>query len=400
MALVVVDYLHPLGQRIFPARAIPVYAVPLIIVFVSVCRLFARALVRYVQRRGYALRDVVIVGSGPLAERVRTVLTKPANGYRIAGVVAAEHDGDPLWGDVPVFTSLEAALDKLGGSVEEVVQVDPDIDRTAIERMMSLTTSHGITYRFVPNEYGVYAAASSMTTIAGVPMMNVRLTSLDGWGAVGKRAFDIIGAASLIVLLSPLFLFVAAAVKITDPAGPIFYRNPRIGRGGTTIKILKFRSMMWQYSTGPGRDYATADEALRAMGRPDLADQFIREMKVHNDPRITRIGHFIRRTSLDELPQLFDVLRGRMSLIGPRPVPVEDFVHYSEELVAIGGQRANYLALKPGMTGLWQVSGRSSVSYQERVKLDIYYSANWSMKLDLAILARTPGAVFARRGAY
>jgi exopolysaccharide biosynthesis polyprenyl glycosylphosphotransferase len=277
--------------------------------------------------------------------------------------------------------------------VDQVVQVDPDIDRADVERMMSLTTSGGITYRFVPNQYGVYAASSSMTTIAGVPMMDVRLTSLDGWGAVGKRAFDIVGAAIVMILVSPLFLVLALAVKITDSAGPVFYRHTRIGRGGTTIKILKFRSMGWEYSTGPGRPYHTPDEAFRAMSRPDLAAEFALDNKVHDDPRITRLGHFMRRTSLDELPQLFDVLRGQLSLIGPRPITKEELVRY-------GSQRASYLALKPGVTGLWQVSGRNNVSYDERVKLDIYYSENWSMKLDLAILARTPGAVFARKGAY
>jgi exopolysaccharide biosynthesis polyprenyl glycosylphosphotransferase len=393
MLLVVADYLRLFRGPIFPAHGVPVCALPIGVVFAFACRLVARGIMRDLQRRGYALRNVVLVGSGELAQRIAADLCDPANGCRIIGVVAAEHDGGVFMGSAPVFPNLDAAVARFGTAIDEIMQADVDLDRAEIARMMVLATSAGITYRFVPDQYGVYAAASSMTTVAGVPVMGVRLTALDGWAAIGKRAFDVAGAVVFLALFAPVMLLLAAAVKISDPAGPVLYRQTRVGRGNSSIRVVKFRSMRWLYSTGPDRPYKSPEEAFRAMGRADLCSEFERDQKVHDDPRITAIGRLLRRTSLDELPQLFDVLRGDLSLIGPRPITPGELARY-------GSQRASYLALKPGITGLWQVSGRSDVSYDERVKLDIFYVENWSMRLDLTILARTTTAVLAKKGAH
>ena len=156
---------------------------------------------------------------------------------------------------------------------------------------------------------------------------------------------------------------------------------------------MKFRTMMWKYCDGPGRPYKNAIETLTAMGRRDLIAEFKRDQKLANDPRVSRFGRFLRRTSLDELPQLFNVLSGDMSLVGPRPIVPAELEHY-------GDRSANFLALKPGITGLWQISGRSDISYDERVKLDIYYVENWSLGLDLKIVLKTALAIFTARGAY
>ncbi|MBO0882756.1 MAG: sugar transferase [Mycobacterium sp.] len=391
MVLIVFDYLL-ISTPIFPGRAVPVYAVPLGVVFVFACRLFVRWLISQLQRHGHALRRLVLVGSGELAQQITDDITIPGRGYRIIAVVCPRHDGEVLFG-APVFATLERAIDGREPLIDEVLQADVGIDRREVTRMMSYATSRGITYRFVPDQYGVYAAASDMTTIAGIPMMDVRLTSLDGWGAVTKRVFDVVGAVVFGILLSPVLLGIAVALKVSDPVGPIFYTQDRIGRGGVGIRIFKFRTMRWDFSTGPGHRYRNSIEAFTAMGRADLVEEFRADHKVHDDPRITRIGMFLRRTSLDELPQLINVLSGELSLIGPRPVTTDELAHY-------GDQVASFLALKPGLTGLWQVSGRNDVSYEERVKLDVYYAQNWSLKLDMAILARTTAAVLAKKGAY
>jgi exopolysaccharide biosynthesis polyprenyl glycosylphosphotransferase len=393
MILIVLEYMQVLGKPIFPSRGVPAYAVPVGVLFVSLCRMFVRATMGQAQRHGHGLHRVVLVGSGALAGRIANDMAAPSSGYRVVAVVAGAAEVGPVSDNTPVFATLDRALAQFDGKIDEVVQADVDLDRGEIARMMSLTTSAGIIYRFVPDQYGIYAAASSMTTIAGVPVMDVRLTALDGWGAIGKRAFDIVGSLVLILAFTPLLLLLAAAVKCSDPAGPVFYRQARLGRGGVPIKVLKFRSMRWQYSTGPGRPYPSAIEAFHAMDRDDLSAEFERHHKVHDDPRITRAGRLLRRNSLDELPQLFDVLRGDLSLIGPRPITADELARY-------GTQRASFLALKPGVTGLWQVSGRSDVSYEERIKLDLYYIENWSIKLDLTILARTTTAVLAKKGAY
>jgi exopolysaccharide biosynthesis polyprenyl glycosylphosphotransferase len=392
MTLVVIDYMRATNP-VFPSRSVPVYSLILGVVFVVLCRQIVRLSLSLAYTQGRGLRNVVIIGTGPLALRIANEMRQASRGYRIVAAVDAGSDGATLCGDIPVFANLDAAMTAVDGPIDEIVQADTDIDRSEIPRLMSYANSHAITYRFIPDQYGVYAAASSMSTIAGVPVMEVRLTALDGWGAVTKRAFDIVGSLLLLVVLAPVFAAIAAIVKFSDPAGPIFYRQERLGLGGKRIQVRKFRSMNWEYSTGPDRPYKSPLEAFTAMGREDLREEFERDYKVQNDPRVSTVGRVLRRTSLDELPQLINALRGDVSLIGPRPVT-------GEELKRYGSQRASFLALKPGITGLWQISGRNDVTYDERVKLDIFYVENWSAKLDLSILARTTTAVLAKKGAY
>lgn len=209
---------------------------------------------------------------------------------------------------------------------------------------------------------------------------------------VAKRVVDVLGAGVALVLLAPVFLLVALLVKLSDPAGPVFYRQERVGRGGRAVGVLKFRSMTWAWSTGPDRPYKTAAEAFEAMGRPELVREFEREQKVADDPRVSRLGRFLRRSSLDELPQLVNALLGELSLVGPRPV-------IAAELERYGDHAHRYLAVKPGITGLWQVSGRSSTGYAERVRLDVHYVTQWRLTLDLVILLKTVRTVLVREGA-
>jgi undecaprenyl-phosphate galactose phosphotransferase len=211
-------------------------------------------------------------------------------------------------------------------------------------------------------------------------------------GQRAKRALDVLGSAFALVLLGPLIALVALLVKVTDPGGPVFYRQNRVGLGGRAVGVLKFRSMLWKYSTGPTRPYQTAAQAFEAMGRPDLVEEFEREQKVDDDPRVSRVGRFLRSSSLDELPQLVNALAGELSLVGPRPV-------IAAELERYGAHARTYLAVKPGITGLWQVSGRSDTGYDERVRLDVRYVTEWRLALDLAILLKTVRTVLAREGA-
>src|SRR3954452_7116393 len=207
-----------------------------------------------------------------------------------------------------------------------------------------------------------------------------------------KRLMDIIGAAVALVLVAPAFLVVAALVKVTDPTGPVLYRQNRVGRGGRAIEVLKFRTMRWAYSTGPDRPYKTAAEAFAAMGRPDLGAEFELHQKVADDPRVCGLGRVLRRSSLDELPQLVNALLGHLSLVGPRPV-------LPQELDRYGQHAPSYLAVTPGITGLWQVSGRSNTGYEERVRLDVRYVREWRLSLDLLILLKTVRTVIVREGA-
>lgn len=202
-------------------------------------------------------------------------------------------------------------------------------------------------------------------------------------GGVFKRGFDVVGALAGIVVLSPLLLMLAALVKFSD-GGRVFYGHARVGRNGSVFRCWKFRTMV-----------ENGDEVLAAYlsANPQERQQWEAIRKLQNDPRVTRIGLVLRKLSLDELPQVLNILSGEMSFVGPRPV-VED------ELELYGASAACYLQSRPGLTGLWQVSGRNDVSYRKRVAFDRHYVENWSFAFDMKILARTVPAVFSSRGSY
>jgi exopolysaccharide biosynthesis polyprenyl glycosylphosphotransferase len=391
MTLIVWDYLSP-NSPLFPSRSVPVWAILFGVVFVLTCRALLRRAMHACFGRGLGLHNVILVGSGALAGRIAQEMAHPRNGYRIVAVVDTGHDAGQVPG-VPSFASLEAAVAADSRRIDEIMQADSELGRIEITRMMTYANERGINYRFVPDQYGVYAAASSIAVVGGIPVFELRLTALDGWGAVGKRAFDIVASVLAIIVLSPVLLAVSIAVKFSDPSGPVFYRQERLGKNGRPIRVLKFRSMSSSYATGPGMPFADPEAALTAMGRLDLVEEFTRTHKVSDDPRVSPVGGFLRRTSLDELPQLLNALRGELSLVGPRPITRTELDRY-------GAQGASFMALKPGITGLWQVSGRSEVTYTERVRLDVFYVENWSVSLDLSILFRTVRTVGARRGAY
>jgi len=229
----------------------------------------------------------------------------------------------------------------------------------------------GVTFDF--NESHVRQAASARTTQAVAPV---------GAAAVVKRIVDVLGAVILGLVFSPLIVTIVFLMR--RDAGSVIYRHWRIGRGGKMFSCLKFRTMV-----------PNADQALRGLleSDPELLAEWVRDHKLRHDPRVTRLGRFLRRTSLDELPQLLNVLRGEMSLVGPRPV-------VREELLRYGRNVGTYLAAKPGITGLWQVTGRNDTDYRRRVVLDTYYVRNQNLLLDLYILAKTTVVVLGGNGAY
>lgn len=197
-----------------------------------------------------------------------------------------------------------------------------------------------------------------------------------------KRAFDVCGALGLLIALSPLFLAVAIAIKLTD-SGPIMFAHRRIGLGGRAFSCLKFRSMV-----------VDADRRLSELlaSNPSAAKEWAETQKLRNDVRVTRIGNLLRRSSLDELPQLINVIRGEMSLVGPRPVTLQELARYDLD-------RAHYMRARPGLTGAWQVSGRSNLSYARRISLDKSYAMDWTFGNDMKLLAQTVPVLLSRRGA-
>ncbi|MBB4190548.1 exopolysaccharide production protein ExoY [Rhizobium aethiopicum] len=198
-----------------------------------------------------------------------------------------------------------------------------------------------------------------------------------------KRAIDLLVAITALILLSPLLLMVAIIVKLSD-RGPVFYSHMRIGFGGAPFGCLKFRTM---------KPDASAQLAELLQNNPAARSEWEATRKLKNDPRITAVGDILRRSSIDELPQLINIVRGEMSLVGPRPVTAEELPRYGEHMWA-------YMAVRPGLTGQWQTSGRNDVSYEYRVSLDVHYLNNWSLARDFVIIAKTIPALFSQRGSY
>ena len=392
MFTILLDFLQP--NSLFPSKAVPIYAYGLGLLFVLTARTVVRALQRWLFNFGIGVHNALIIGSGDLAQRLAKDLQLTRSGYRLLGCVDPARGAAKRMPGLAVYSKFSDAIETVGRvPLDEIIQADSGLEQDEVLELVNYATNHHITYRFVPNQFGLYATNSALGSLAGVPMIEIRLTPLEGWGRIAKRTFDLIGAVLAIVLLSPVFVSLYVLVKIKEPDGPVFYRHRRLSRNGKEVYIFKFRTMMWKYSDGPDRPYKNALETFKAMGREDLIPEFNKVQKVEDDPRVSRFGRFLRKTSLDELPQLFNVLLGDMSMVGPRPIIPMELEHY-------GDRSASFLALKPGCTGLWVISGRSDISYEDRVKLDIYYVENWSLMLDLKILVKTVLTVINGRGAY
>lgn len=338
----------------------------LVIAVVIIGRMIARGMRAAELRQGAGIRRVLLVGAAA-TEEVRDLYASELR----AGATSVT--SEPLDG-----ASLETHL--RAGSVDEVV-VDggevqpPDL----IFAWGSLATRHGVSLKVVPPGATLAALPLAFDPSSGIPLLEVGRGLLEPAAQLGKRALDLI---LLLILAIPgvlIILLVMLLVLIKSPGASPFFWHTRLGRGGKPIRILKFRTMV------PNAEAILAND-------PALRQQFEDEYKIKDDPRQTGIGRFLRRTSLDELPQLWNILIGEMSFVGPRPIvppELEKYGRYGDLL----------LAVSPGLTGLWQVSGRSDVSYAERIQLDMLYIARWSLLLDLKVLWLTIPAVLARRGA-
>jgi exopolysaccharide biosynthesis polyprenyl glycosylphosphotransferase len=272
---------------------------------------------------------------------------------------------------------VEAIL--AGHSLDELIVADAGLDENRLLEIVELAQRRGVKVRVAPRTTDLLIERGEYVPGQGVPLFELRPPIFAGTDFATKRAFDLVVAALLAVCLSPLWLLIAALIKLTS-RGPVLYADTRIGLGEQTFRMFKFRTMV-----------ADADARQAELERENEATGAL--FKIRRDPRVTPIGRLLRRFSLDEVPNLINVLRGEMSLVGPRPLPIRDFERLEH------WHRRRYLVL-PGLTGLWQVAGRSDLSFDDLVRLDFYYLENWSIWLDVTILFKTPFAVATRRGAY
>jgi exopolysaccharide biosynthesis polyprenyl glycosylphosphotransferase len=323
-------------------------------------------------------RRVVLVGEGRSLEHLHRELRAVHGGigYEFMGVVSVgEAGGLPVLGSS--VSEIPGILERL--RPDELILSEAGFDEHTVLEVVERAHRAGVKVRLAPNTTELLVQKGEYAPVQGVLLFDLRPPILSGWGWLVKRSFDLVAAALIVVVGLPLWLLVALAIKL-DSRGPVFYVDRRIGVGEHEFGMLKFRTMV----AGAAERQRELEEANEATGAL---------FKIRDDPRVTRVGRLLRRFSLDELPQLVNVLRGQMSLVGPRPLPLRDY-----ELLE-DWHRARYLVL-PGMTGLWQISGRSGLSFDDLVRLDFAYLENWSVWLDISIIARTVPAVITGRGAY
>lgn len=351
-------------KQLFFSRAILVQGTVFIALFVIIGRIAITILQRSLLESGVGVRSVVSVGKQKLSPAARDTLARDVR-YAYLGHVA----------DLDALEALQKR-----GDMDLVIQTDPNPDSDDTLMLIDHCRSHHIGYAFLPPVFADVPHLLTVERLGLLPMIRFRPTPLDGWGRVLKRLFDIVAALIGIAVLGIPMIIIALMVIVTG-GFPVLYVSRRIGESGRTkIPILKFRSMI--------KDADLKKKELQALNHRKDGPLF----KIKNDPRVTRVGAVLRRWSIDEWPQLFNVLAGHVSLVGPRP-------HLPEEVKLYSSYQRRVFAVKPGVTGLAQISGRSDLTFDEEVALDLKYIEEWSIFLDLWILWRTLVVVVGRRGA-
>lgn len=381
--LALIAYVVPIGGL----RAFILFGLPVGLVALVVSRWLCRRWLTAQRRKGNMSHRVVLVGSeASIARTAGDLKRAPAAGLHVvgactaSGVVASEIPGFP---DLPVSGSLDRLIDSLAATRADTVVITSANELSAqAVRELSWKLEPGRQHLIVaPSLTDIGGPRLHTRPVAGLPLIHVETPRYEGGKIYAKRMFDILSSGLLILLLAPVLIGIAMIVRLSTP-GTVLFRQERIGLRGERFNMLKFRSM-----------YMDAEERLAELTNLDRAEGNAVMFKMKDDPRVTPIGKFLRRYSLDELPQLFNVFLGSMSLVGPRP-PLEREVEQYSKFV-----HRRFL-VKPGITGLWQVSGRSNLDWDETVRLDLFYVENWTMTGDFVILLKTLRAVLASDGAY
>ncbi|HWQ99344.1 MAG TPA: sugar transferase [Candidatus Methylomirabilis sp.] len=368
-------------RELTTSRFIVIAVWVLSITFVWMERLVVRVVRHTLLRYRVGHRRVVIVGRGKQAdELVELYKRNPILGFTVARHFAG-------WND-----SVRAEIERLvrRDKVDEMILADPDMPKEQSLDVIAFAQEQHLAFKYLADLFAASFGRIEMTTSGGIPVIEVKRTPLDGWGRIFKRLFDITVSLLLIILTSPIMLVTAILIKLTSKGSVFFSTLPngkpleRIGEGGRPFNYFKFRTMV----AGAHKMHLDP-EFMRVYASVRVGPL----MKIARDPRVTPVGRFLRKWSLDEFPEFFLVLRGDMSLVGPRP-------HLPEEVALYKPHHRRVLAIKPGITGLAQISGRADLDFEDEVRLDTWYIENWSPALDLYILLKTPFVVLQRKGAY
>ncbi len=345
------------------------------IFFVMVGRSLIQIIQHFLLRFRIGSRRVLFIGADTVADRFYSLIKNDPS-YEVIGALAESVHSRKKHKlkIIGTFSELEKVVRKY--KAEEIILSTQDFKDKETKELHAFCRNNQIKYHFIPDLIRLQRTNVEVEMIDNIPLVSLKETSLDGWGQVFKRVFDLMIALILVILLIPVWVVVSVLIKM-DSKGPVFYRSQRKYKN-KVFSILKFRSMI------PEADAV----------KKKLADKNERSgplFKIKDDPRVTKLGRFLRKTSIDELPQLFNVLLGTISLVGPRP-------HLPEEIDQYEEHHHRVFALKPGITGLAQISGRSNLDFEEEVKLDVYYIENWSLWMDIKIILRSIGVVFRADG--
>jgi exopolysaccharide biosynthesis polyprenyl glycosylphosphotransferase len=348
-------------------------------------RLLIRSAQTFFRLRGVNLIPTLVVGRGPEAAFcIKEMRERPSLGYRVIGAVeggAFSGDVPETYEGVPVISDLAGLPDAIRESgANEVIIADSNVDGDALfDVMMRCGRRRGVEFRIAPSLFNCLPSKTEVDQIGALPMIRLFREPLSDFARGTKRISDLVIAAVTLALLSPFWLLIALLIKF-DSKGPVFYTQERVGMDGRIFVVYKFRTMRMDADSEIHREYQR--KFIAGHAEANVGDANKPAYKLRDDPRITRIGRILRRLSLDEVPQLFNVLRGDMSIVGPRPP-----IPYEVEAYELRHRKR--LDMKPGLTGLWQVSGRNRLPFEEMVKLDLFYIENWSLLFDLKIIMRT-----------
>ncbi len=371
------------SRELFESRFIILAVLALTIMFVTVERLLVRGVQRTLQSYGIGSARLAVIGKTKSGNAlVEWFKEFPRFGFR------------PILHVSHFSPEVESKLKELKAEneLDGILLADPEASKDQIEKVKAFADIHHLTFFYSADLFPTSTLRPLVHTLAGRPLIEVPTTPLDGWGAIYKRTFDIIVSLIAIILSAPLMV-IAGLLLMLEDGWPFIFVNDRVGHHGKVFSLYKLRSMWRKYSIGP--QFSNESHNLK------LEQELIKKnserrgpiYKIQNDPRVTPIGRFIRATSIDEFPQFWNVLKGDMSLVGPRPHQIREVSQYKP-----GDRRV--FTVKPGITGLAQISGRANLDFEDEVRLDMYYIENWSPWRDLVILLKTPLAVLFRKGAY
>jgi exopolysaccharide biosynthesis polyprenyl glycosylphosphotransferase len=365
------------NKPILPAKLVPIYGLVFAFLFLLIFRNLARAVRSLLYSYDIGITNVLLVGNTPMSfELIDILQDRKTSGYKIMGVVTDKEHAAKRYPHLRVFKSMDEAISHIKTkNIHSIIQTelfpDPDLNNDLID----FAQQNHIAFRFIPGNSEMFVGNLEVELFKqSLPVVTVHQTALIGWGRIVKRTFDLIVGILLLILASPLLLFIMFMQLLSG--GHVFFRQTRLTRFDQAFRVYKFRTVR------PAFNGLSPEQAFEKIGKPELIDRYRSNGdQISNDPRYGKFGNFLRKTSLDELPQLFNVLKGDISLVGPRALVPEELRLFEK--------RHAILSVKSGLTGLAQVSGRRNINFNERRKLDMYYVQNWSFWLDVVILFKT-----------